>query len=185
MRRSPRSFGPAILAAFLAFMPVTGVFAEDGEFDATGTDDSQIKPAGAAADPQHTGKNLNTIPEDGLGAENVAGPDNLLVRQLLAARPKEDIVICVAGCFSGRDRVVYAQPAEKLARVPVAASQSSLSVAPQNLSSNSACRRRCQAEQGRIGRAASQVAGSERSGYPQRIELTSLRSSRDGRLMLR
>jgi hypothetical protein len=135
MRRSPRSFGPAILAAFLAFMPVTGVFAEDGEFDATGTDDSQIKPAGAAADPQHTGKNLNTIPEDGLDAENVAGPDNLLVRQLLAARPKEDIVICVAGCFSGRDRVVYAQPAEKLARVPVAAPQSSLSVAPQNLSS--------------------------------------------------
>ena len=127
MRRSPRSFGPAILAAFLAFMPVTGVFAEDGEFDATGTDDSQIKSAGAAADPQPTGKNLNTIPEDGLGAENVAGPDNLLVRQLLAARPKEDIVICVAGCFSGRDRVVYAQPVE--------ASQSSLSVAPQNLSS--------------------------------------------------
>ena len=135
MRRSPRSFGPAILAAFFAFIPVTGVFAGDGEFDATGTDDSQIKPAGAAADPQTTGKNLNTIPEDGLGAENVAGPDNLLVRQLLTARPKEDIVICVAGCFSGRDRVVYAQPAEKLARVPVAAPQSSLSVAPQNLSS--------------------------------------------------
>jgi hypothetical protein len=137
MRRSPRSFafGPAILAAFLAFVPVTGVLAEDGEFDAAGTDDSQIVPAGAAEDPQPTGKNLNTIPEDGLDPVNGTGPDNLLVRQLLAARSKEDIVICVAGCFSGRDRVVYAQPAERLARVPVAAPQSSLSVAPQNISS--------------------------------------------------
>lgn len=135
MRRSPRSFGPAVLAAFLAFMPVTEVFAGDGDVDATSADDSQIEAAGAAPDPQTTGKNLNTIPEDGMGSVNVAGPDNLLVRRLLAARPNEDLVICVAGCFSGRDRVVYAQPAEKLARVSAAAPQSSSSVAPQNLSS--------------------------------------------------
>ncbi len=133
MRRSPRSLGPAVFAAFLAFMPVTAVFAED--VDGAGADDSQIEPPGAAPDPQITGKNLNTIPEDGMTPVNVAGPDNILVRRLLAARPNEDLVICVAGCFSGRDRVVYAQPAEKLVRVPAAAPQSSLSVAPQNLSS--------------------------------------------------
>jgi len=134
MRRTPRSFGPAVLAAFLAFTPVTGVFAEDGGADSTSTDGSQIEAAGADPDPQIKGKNLNTIPEDGMTPANVAGPDNLLVRRLLAARPNEDLVICVAGCFSGRDRVVYAQPAEKPMRAPAVAPQSSLSAPPQTLS---------------------------------------------------
>ena len=47
------------------------------------------------------------------------GPNNGLVRKLMAARPNEDLIICVAGCFSGRDRVVYAQPTEK--QIPKAA----------------------------------------------------------------
>ncbi len=135
MRRTPRSFGPAVLAAFLVFIPATSVFAEDGAGDGADTDGSQIEAAGADPDPQIKGKNLNTIPEDGMTPANVAGPDNLLVRRLLAARPNEDLVICVAGCFSGRDRVVYAQPAERLVRAPAVAPQSSLSIAPQNLSS--------------------------------------------------
>ncbi len=135
MRRAPRSFGPAILVAFLICMPLTSVFAEDGDVDGASTDGSQIEAAGADPDPQVKGKNLNTIPEDGMTPANVAGPDNLLVRRLLASRPNEDLVICVAGCFSGRDRVVYAQPAERLVRAPVVAPQSSLSAAPQNLSS--------------------------------------------------
>jgi hypothetical protein len=128
--RCSRSWGPAALAILLA-MPLTGALAEDAELDSASAEGSQLEPAGPAADPQHTANNLNTVPEDGMGSQNRAGPDNLLVRRLIAARPNEDLVICVAGCFSGRDRVVYAQPADKRVRIPVA-SQSSLSGPMQN-----------------------------------------------------
>ena len=63
-----------------------------------------------AAEPA---RNLNSVPEDGLGNATPKGPDSKLLRQLVNARPNEDLVICVAGCFSGRDLIVYAQPAEK------------------------------------------------------------------------
>jgi hypothetical protein len=130
MRRSLRSFSPAVLVAFLAFMPAAGVLAEDAEVDNATSDGSQLEPAGPDEGPQRGAKNLNTIPEDGLDSGNVAGPDNLLVRQLLSARPNEDLVICVAGCFSGRDRVVYAQPSEKIVRAPAVAPQSSIQILP-------------------------------------------------------
>jgi hypothetical protein len=68
----------------------------------------------AIAEPS---KNLNSIPEDGVGTEAPKGPDNSLIRSLVTARPNEDLIICVAGCFSGRDRVVYAQPVDKAAPV--------------------------------------------------------------------
>lgn len=49
-----------------------------------------------------------------------------LVRDLVAAHPSEDLVICVAGCKPGIDRVIYAQPADPLAkRTNVAAQQHS------------------------------------------------------------
>jgi len=112
-------------------MPLTGALAEDAEMDSASTEGSQLDPAGPAADPQNTANNLNTVPEDGMSSQNLGGRDNLLVRQLIAARPNEDLVICVAGCFSGRDRVVYAQPADKPVRIPVAP-QSSLSGPMQN-----------------------------------------------------
>lgn len=129
--RCSRSCGPAALAILLAAMPLTGAFAEDAEMDSASAEGSQLAPAGPAADPQNTANNLNTVPEDGMGLPNRAGPDNAFIRQLIAARPNEDLVICVAGCFSGRDRVVYAQPADKIVRIPVA-SQSSLSGPMQN-----------------------------------------------------
>lgn len=59
--------------------------------------------------PHQQQKILHTIPEDGADAELVA-PDEL-VRSLMTSRPQEDLVICVGGCSSDHDRVVYAQPA--------------------------------------------------------------------------
>ena len=128
--RCSRSWGPAALAILLA-MPLTGALAEDAEMESASAEGSQLAPAGSAADPQNTANNLNTIPEDGMGSPNRAGPENAFIRQLIASRPNEDLVICVAGCFSERDRVVYAQPADKPVRIPVA-SQSSVSGPMQN-----------------------------------------------------
>jgi hypothetical protein len=112
MRRSlARSFGQAVLAGLV--LAAAGVAAaEDTKSDNVGSDSTQI----VAADVPETNpaaRNLNSVPEDGLPSETAKGPNNRIVRQLMAARPNEDLIICVAGCFSGRDRVVYAQPIEK------------------------------------------------------------------------
>ena len=56
-------------------------------------------------------KRLHTIPEDGVEGAEISAP-NKFVRELMAKRPNEDMVVCIAGCFSNRDRVVYAQPTE-------------------------------------------------------------------------
>jgi len=68
--------------------------------------------------PPQQQKILHTIPEDGADAELVA-PDEL-VRSLMTSRPQEDLVICVGGCSSDHDRVVYAQPALPAPQPPVA-----------------------------------------------------------------
>ncbi len=125
MRRS-WVLGSAALAILVVALPLTRVLAENAE-----TEGSQIEAAGADADPHGSAKNLNTIPEDGFSSQRLAGPDNSLVRQLIASRPNEDLVICVAGGFSGRDPVVYAQPMAKSARA-VIAPQTSLNGPMQN-----------------------------------------------------
>lgn len=116
------SFALAISAALMAMALSSGAFSEDAQFEDVQTDGSQIVAAGAA-DEQPASKNLNTVPIDGLGPVQAA--DSRLVRQLMAARPNEDLVICVAGCFSGRDRVVYAQPIDKTATAPRKPAQTS------------------------------------------------------------
>ncbi len=116
MRSSTRPFGPAVLFAFLALVPMTGALAEDVQVENNASDGSQIEPAGAEAYTP-TGKNLNSVPESSSSVESTQAQDSPFVKQILAARPNEDLVICIAGCFSGRDRVVYAQPSAKPARV--------------------------------------------------------------------
>lgn len=116
MRRSLRLFGPVAVIAFLALPPMTGTLAEDVEFDNASADGSQIEPAGADPYVPSSEKNLYSVPEDGPSIRSVKTPDSPLVKQILASRPDEDLVICIAGCYSGRDRVVYAQPALKLPR---------------------------------------------------------------------
>lgn len=106
------SVGAALL---LALMSASGALAEDAEFEDATTDGTQIVAAGAVDEPLPA-KNLNSVPVDGLGLDARNGPDSPLIRQLEAARPNEDLVICIAGCFSGRDRVVYAQPVDQEAQ---------------------------------------------------------------------
>ena len=117
-RHSFRVLAPAGLAAaaLLAFSPAA--FAED-VLDEASHSDGQA-PVSGEADAKPAAKILHSIPEDDLPLQNAKGPDSPLIRQLIAARPDEDIVICVAGCFSGRDRVVYAQPVDRNAKKPVA-----------------------------------------------------------------
>lgn len=70
--------------------------------------------AGSVADgaeAQAGKKTLHTIPEDGIGNAGGMRP-NKMVRDLMAAHPGEEVIICVAGCFDNRDRVVYARPIE-------------------------------------------------------------------------
>lgn len=117
MRRSLlRPFGSAVLSAFLALSLAGAAHAEDAEFENVESEGSPFAPDGNGTDASPIAHSLNTIPEDNLGPQSLQGPNSRLVQALLDARPNEDLVICVAGCFSDRDRVVYAQPIEK--RVP-------------------------------------------------------------------
>ena len=63
-------------------------------------------------------KGLETIPEDGMGDVVWLSGATRIVRELTALRPKEDLVICIAGCVEKQDRVVFAQPAEIAPKKP-------------------------------------------------------------------
>jgi hypothetical protein len=115
MRSSSRSIGPAAILALVVLLPAAGAFAESADFDNSTADGSQIAPAGPDPYVPKAG-NLNSVPEDGTGLRELPGTDSLLVKQILTARPNEDLVICIAGCYSGRNRVVYAQPSMKAMR---------------------------------------------------------------------
>lgn len=56
-------------------------------------------------------KRLFSVPEDGSGENEVVAPR--IVRELMSLRPKEDLIVCIAGCPPGRDRVIYSQPVEE------------------------------------------------------------------------
>ncbi len=128
MRSSPRWLAASVLA-LLMVLPAPSVFAENAEFDNASEDGSQIAPAGAEPYVAPTGKNLNTVPEDGESIRRVQAPENPLVKKILTSRPNEDLVICVAGCYAGQDRVVYAQPGIRLPRTTIGP-QSMLHPAP-------------------------------------------------------
>jgi hypothetical protein len=74
--------------------------------------------AAPAADPT---KNLNTVPEDGMGNDTLWSGSTRIVQEILQKRPNEDLVICIGGCVEKLDRVVFAQAAEPAAMKPGAA----------------------------------------------------------------
>ena len=113
MRSSSRLF--AAFFAVAVTTPITGVFAESTDVDGAIVDGSQISPAGAESYIPKPG-NLNSVPEDGGLVARVPMSDSPLVKQILASRPNEDLVICVAGCYTGANRVVYAQPSDSAMR---------------------------------------------------------------------
>ncbi len=75
MRSSTRPFGPAVLFAFLALVPMTGALAEDVQVENNASDGSQIEPAGAEAYTP-TGKNLNSVPESSSSVESTQAQDS-------------------------------------------------------------------------------------------------------------
>lgn len=77
-------------------------------------------PAKSAAAPDAIKAQLNSVPEDGNPYDDIPASSRL-VRDLIAAHPHEDLVICIAGCIPGFDRVIYAQPADPLAKKPAVA----------------------------------------------------------------
>jgi hypothetical protein len=107
MRSSPRSI--AALVALALLIPAAGVLAEDADVDSASSDGSQIAPAGPDTYTPKAG-NLNSVPEDGTTLSSTQATDSPLVKQILASRPNEDLVICIAGCYSGANRVIFAQP---------------------------------------------------------------------------
>lgn len=126
MRRAfAKSLAPAGLVALCALLSAGGAFSEDAQ--------SGVAQIATAAIPgeQPATRNLNSVPIDGL--EDANGIESSrLVRQLTAARPNEDLVICIAGCFSGRDRVVYAQPIDRSAQAANSAPVSVLNAHAEN-----------------------------------------------------
>jgi hypothetical protein len=69
------------------------------------------KPASAPAEAKQTKATPATVPEDGSGADDFPASSRL-VRDILQTRASEDLIICVAGCRPGNDRVVYSQPSD-------------------------------------------------------------------------
>lgn len=57
-------------------------------------------------------KIFHTIPEDGSGSVDDIPASSRLVRDIIKMHPKEDLIICIAGCRPGGERVVYAQPSD-------------------------------------------------------------------------
>ena len=65
-------------------------------------------------------KRLSTIPDDGMPSVEAPIPSKF-VRDLIAAHPNEDLIICVAGCFANRDKIIFSQAIEPpAAKTPVA-----------------------------------------------------------------
>ena len=104
MRRSTLLLWSSIALCSASLAPIW--YAADAI--AAGTPKSEPTAAAASA------PNLHTVPED--GTEDDFPASSRLVRDIIAARPNEDLVICVAGCRPGTDRVIFAQPADPMAR---------------------------------------------------------------------
>ena len=117
MRRvSAKLLFSAGAVAALALMPASSAFSEAPHTGEARNHDPAAQQS----------KNLNAVAADEMNSRDIDSPDSSLVRRLMAERPNEDLVICIAGCFGGRDRVVYAQPADRSTTPPNPASMSSL-----------------------------------------------------------
>jgi len=103
------------IAAMMAASQFVPARAADSAAPATGTNWANT-PAGGPV------KIKRSVPEDGMGVQDIPASSRL-VRDILAARPHEDLVICIAGCNEGIDRVIYAQPADLEAKKPPVAEQ--------------------------------------------------------------
>lgn len=111
LRKSARVSGRVAVSALLSWTLIPIAVADAPTPSKT--------PASAAEAADANFKRLHTVPEDGIGDDHWLSGATNLVREILVKRPKEDLVICVAGCIGKQDRVVYAQPSEPTSRQPV------------------------------------------------------------------
>lgn len=120
------------VAVSLSLVPAGGVRAQSSDTQSSDTPSAEapaqdaVPPAsetssGSSSDTasETPAKGLETIPEDGMGDTVWLSGATRIVRELTALRPKEDLVICIAGCVEKQDRVVFAQPAEMPLKKPV------------------------------------------------------------------
>lgn len=115
LRKSARVSGRLLVSAMISWSLIPIAVAD--------APTPTANPAAAAAESADAKfKRLHTVPEDGIGDDHWLSGATNFVRELLAKRPNEDLVICVAGCVPKQDRVVYAQPAEPTSRPSVAVS---------------------------------------------------------------
>lgn len=110
LRKSARVSGRLIVSAVISWTLIPIAVAD--------APSSSTKPM-SAAEAEANFKRLHTVPEDGIGDEHWLSGATNFVREVLAKRPNEDLVICVAGCVPKQDRVVYAQPSEPTSRRPL------------------------------------------------------------------
>ena len=108
LRKSARVSGRIVVSAVLSWtlMPIAVADAPV----------PSASPASAEESAEAKFKRLHTVPEDGIGDTHWLSGATNFVRTVMEQRPKEDLVICVAGCVPKQDRVVYAQPAEPTSR---------------------------------------------------------------------
>lgn len=111
LRKSARVSGRIVVSAVLSWALIP-IAVADAPTQST-------NPKSAAESAEANFKRLHTVPEDGMGDDHWLSGATNFIRQVLAQRPNEDLVICVAGCIGKQDRVVYAQPAEPTSRQPV------------------------------------------------------------------
>lgn len=110
LRKSARVSGRLVVSAAISWTLIPIAVAD--------APSPAASPASTAAADEAKFKKLHTVPEDGIGDEHWLSGATNFVREVMAKRPNEDLVICVAGCLAKQDRVVYAQPAEPTSRKP-------------------------------------------------------------------
>ena len=88
LRKSARVSGRLIVSAVISWTLIPIAVAD--------APSSSTKPT-SAAEVEANFKRLHTVPEDGIGDEHWLSGATNFVREVLAKRPNEDLVICVAG----------------------------------------------------------------------------------------
>lgn len=117
VRKSVRVSSRLILSAALSW---TLIPIANADAPTSPPPSSSRSPAAASAPRGDSAyKKLNTIPEDGMGDKEWLGGLTRVAREIMAKRPNEDLIICIAGCVETQDRVVFAQPAEPVRPKPV------------------------------------------------------------------
>ena len=114
MRNATLSWVSMALAVAFSF-PAAGLAFADASADGSPPDASAAHPnptTGGGGGGATQGKIVRNV-------DDSSTPDfpasSRLVRDIVATRPNEDLIICIAGCRPNQDHVIYAQPTDRQA----------------------------------------------------------------------